>query len=183
MQTLKGACVFAQSGGPTSVINASFYGMAKAALNNPNITRVLGAAHGIKGILNDILYDIGKEDEYELSLLLNTPSSALGSCRYKIADPDKDDRDYKRILEIFKKYDIRYFFYNGGNDSMDTDKISRFMASSGYECRVIGIPRPTATFSAPTTARLRRRGPLYSHLLHGNCPGCQGLRLWHRDHC
>jgi 6-phosphofructokinase 1 len=142
MQTLKGACVFAQSGGPTSVINASFYGMAKAALNNPNITRVLGAAHGIKGILNDILYDIGKEDEYELSLLLNTPSSALGSCRYKIADPDKDDRDYKRILEIFKKYDIRYFFYNGGNDSMDTcDKVSRFMASSGYECRVIGIPK------------------------------------------
>ena len=73
---------------------------------------------------------------------MNTPSSELGSCRYKMADPDKDDTDYKRILEIFKKYDVRYFFYNGGNDSMDTcDKISRFMEKSGYECRVMGVPK------------------------------------------
>ena len=75
-------------------------------------------------------------------LLRYTPSSALGSCRYKLADPDVDDTDYKRILEIFKKYDIRYFFYNGGNDSMDTcAKISRYMAKVGYECRVIGVPK------------------------------------------
>jgi 6-phosphofructokinase 1 len=142
MNNLKGACVFAQSGGPTSVINASFYGAAIAALDSPDITRVLGAAHGIKGILNDNLYDIGLEDRHELEYLVNTPSSALGSCRYKIADPDKDDRDYKRILEIFKKYNIRYFFYNGGNDSMDTcDKVSRFMAGSGWDCRVMGIPK------------------------------------------
>lgn len=85
---------------------------------------------------------MGEEEEYELKLLLNTPSSELGSCRYKMADPAVDDSDYKRILEIFKKYDIRYFFYNGGNDSMDTcNKISRYMEMVGYDCRVIGVPK------------------------------------------
>lgn len=139
---LKGACVFGQSGGPTAVINASAYGVIKAALDAPEITKVYGAAHGITGVLNDTLYDMGQEDAHELELLLNTPSSELGSCRYKIADPDKDDKDFKRILEIFKKYNIRYFFYNGGNDSMDTcNKVSRFMEKSGYECRVMGIPK------------------------------------------
>ena len=142
MSQLKGACVIGQSGGPTSVINASAYGVIRTALDNPNITAVYGAAHGIKGVLNDELYDMGKEDAHELELLLNTPSSELGSCRYKIADPDVDDTDYKRILEIFRKYNIRYFFYNGGNDSMDTcAKVSRFMAKSGYECRVMGVPK------------------------------------------
>ena len=142
MSELKGACVIGQSGGPTSVINSSVLGALETALDNPAITRVFGMAHGIKGLLNDELYDIDKEDRDELALLRYTPSSALGSCRYKLADPDVDDTDYKRILEIFKKYDIRYFFYNGGNDSMDTcDKISRYMSKSGYECRVIGVPK------------------------------------------
>ena len=142
MSQLKGACIIGQSGGPTSVINASAYGVIRTALDNPNITAVYGAAHGIKGVLNDRLYDMSQEDAHELELLLNTPSSELGSCRYKIADPDVDDTDYKRILEIFKKYDVRYFFYNGGNDSMDTcSKVSRFMATSGYECRVMGGPK------------------------------------------
>lgn len=142
MSQLKGACVIGQSGGPTSVINASAYGVIRTALDCEDITAVYGAAHGIKGVLNDQLYDMGKEDAHELELLLNTPSSELGSCRYKIADPDEDDTDYQRILEIFKKYNIRYFFYNGGNDSMDTcSKISRFMAKSGYECRVMGVPK------------------------------------------
>lgn len=142
MSQLKGACVIGQSGGPTSVINASAYGVIRTALDCEDITAVYGAAHGIKGVLNDQLYDMGEEDAHELELLLNTPSSELGSCRYKIADPDADDTDYQRILEIFKKYNIRYFFYNGGNDSMDTcSKISRFMAKSGYECRVMGVPK------------------------------------------
>ena len=142
MSELKGACIFGQSGGPTSVINASAYGVISAALNNPNITRVLGAEHGIKGVLNDRLFDMSQEDPAELELLKYTPSSALGSCRYKMADPDVDDTDYKRILEIFKKYDVRYFFYNGGNDSMDTcNKISKYMQKVGYECRVMGVPK------------------------------------------
>ena len=142
MSELKGACIFGQSGGPTSVINASAYGVIATALKNPSITRVLGAEHGIKGVLNDRLFDMGQEDPAELELLKYTPSSALGSCRYKMADPDVDDTDYKRILEIFKKYDVRYFFYNGGNDSMDTcNKISKYMQKVGYECRIMGVPK------------------------------------------
>ncbi len=142
MNQLKGSCIIGQSGGPTSVINASAYGVIRTALDNENITAVYGAEHGIKGVLNDRLIDMSKEDADELELLLYTPSSALGSCRYKIADPDKDDTDYKRILEIFKKYDVRYFFYNGGNDSMDTcNKISKYMQKVGYECRVMGVPK------------------------------------------
>ena len=72
----------------------------------------------------------------------NTPSSALGSVRYKLKDASVDDKDYKRLLEVFKKYNVRYFFYNGGNDSMDTcNKISKYMAKSGYEMNVIGVPK------------------------------------------
>ena len=139
---LRGACVLGQSGGPTSVINASAYGVIRAALDNPAITKVYGAAHGIKGILNDELYDMGQEDREELTRMLYTPSSLLGSCRYKLKDSAADDTDYKRILEIFKKYDVRYFFYIGGNDSMDTcNKISQYMHKVGYECRIMGVPK------------------------------------------
>ncbi len=139
---LKGACIIGQSGGPTSVINASAYGVISTALKNPSITAVYGAEHGITGVHNDRLFDMSQEDASELENLLYTPSSALGSCRYKIADPDVDDTDYKRILEIFRKYDVRYFFYNGGNDSMDTcNKISKYMQKVGYECRVMGVPK------------------------------------------
>ncbi|MDO4867061.1 MAG: 6-phosphofructokinase [Clostridia bacterium] len=142
MSQLKGACIIGQSGGPSAVINASAYGAIKTALECEDITQVLGALHGIKGVLDDDLIDMGKEDPAELSYMKYTPSSALGSCRYKLADPDVDDTDYKRILEIFKKYNVRYFFYNGGNDSMDTcNKISKFMLKNGYECRVMGIPK------------------------------------------
>ena len=141
-EKLIGSCIFGQSGGPTAVINASAYGVIRAALDAEEITKVYGAAHGIRGVLDDKLYIMDEEDPAELKLLLNTPSSELGSCRYKIADPEKDDTDYKRILEIFKKYNVRYFFYNGGNDSMDTcNKISRYMESVGYECRVMGVPK------------------------------------------
>ena len=141
-EKLVGACIFGQSGGPTAVINASAYGVIKTALEADAITKVYGAAHGIKGVLDDKLYIMDEEEPEELAYLLHTPSSELGSCRYKIADPEVDDTDYKRILEIFKKYDVRYFFYNGGNDSMDTcNKISRYMESVGYECRVMGVPK------------------------------------------
>ena len=142
MKELKGACIIGQSGGPTSVINASAYGVIRTALDSDVITNVYGAEHGIKGVLNDRLFDMSKEDAGELELLKYTPSSALGSCRYKMKDPDEDDTDYKRILEVFKKHDVRYFFYNGGNDSKDTcNEISKFMQKSGYECRVMGVPK------------------------------------------
>ena len=139
---LIGAAIIGQSGGPSAVINASCYGVIKTALESEYITKVYGANHGITGVLNDRLMIMDEEDPKELEKMLYTPSSALGSCRYKIADPDVDDTDFKRILEIFKKYNVRYFFYNGGNDSMDTcNKISRYMAKVGYECRVFGVPK------------------------------------------
>ena len=142
MSALKGACIIGQSGGPTSVINASAYGCIKTALENENITAVYGACNGIKGVLEDRLIDMGKEDPAELAFMKYTPSSVLGSCRYMLKDLDVDDSDYKRILEIFKKYNVRYFFYNGGNDSMDTcNKISKFMLENDWECRVVGIPK------------------------------------------
>ncbi len=142
MSELKGAAIFGQSGGPTSVINASAAGVFQEALKQGTITAVYGAAHGIKGILDEKFYDISKEDTQELDLMKTTPSSALGSVRYKLKKAEDDDTDYKRLLEVFKKYDIRYFFYNGGNDSMDTcNKISKYMQKSGYECRVMGVPK------------------------------------------
>ncbi len=142
MSKLQGACMFGQSGGPTAVINASAAGVIQEALKHNCITDVYGAAHGIKGILDEKFYDMKKEDPYELELLKTTPSSALGSVRYKLKKAEEDETDYKKILEVFKKYNIRYFFYNGGNDSMDTcNKISKYLQKTGHECMVMGIPK------------------------------------------
>ena len=126
MEKLVGACMFGQSGGPTSVINSSAAGVFLEAMKHDCITEIYGAAHGIRGILEEEFYDMRKEDPEELKLLKNTPSSALGSVRYKLKAAKVDETDYKRLLEVFKKYNIRYFFYNGGNDSMDTcNKVSK----------------------------------------------------------
>lgn len=143
MTKLIGNLVFGQSGGPTSVINSSAAGVFLEALDHPDrIPRVFGMRHGIEGVLNDDLLDISKEDRAELELLCGTPSSILGTCRYKLADPAVDDSDYRRILEVFRRHDIRYFFYNGGNDSMDTClKVSQYLKDHDFECRVIGIPK------------------------------------------
>lgn len=142
MKNLKGRCVFAQSGGPTTVINASIAGGLLEALENESVTGVLCAHHGIKGVLDEDFFDISLEDKAELEALKHTPASAFGSVRYKLKNPAEDNTDYRRILQVFKKYDVRYFFYNGGNDSMDTcDKISKYMQKSGYDVNVIGIPK------------------------------------------
>ena len=103
---------------------------------------VLAAEYGIRGILDDRLFDCSLESPQELELLKNTPASELGTCRYRLKDVQQDDTDYVRILEAFKKHNVRYFFYNGGNDSMDTcNKISKYMQKVGYECRIIGMPK------------------------------------------
>lgn len=142
MANLKGVCLIGQSGGPTSAINASVYGVISAAKKCADIEGIYGAANGILGILNEKFYDLNKEDQSELDLLPQTPSSILGSCRYKLKSPEADITDYERILEVFKKYNIRYFFYVGGNDSMDTcNKISKFLQSRKYNCRVMGVPK------------------------------------------
>ena len=142
MEHLKGACLIGQSGGPTSAINATVYGIIKQAKKSADIEGIYGAANGILGILNENFYDLRQEDEAELDLLPQTPSSILGSCRYKLKSPEDDITDYLRILEVFKKFNIRYFFYVGGNDSMDTcNKISKFLQSRQYNCRVMGCPK------------------------------------------
>lgn len=142
MEQLKGALLFGQSGGPTAVINASALGVFEEAAKHDCVTKIYGASHGIKGILFDELFDINQEDSEELKLLRNTPSSVLGSVRYKLKPPEEDDSDYRRILEVFTKYDIRYFLYNGGNDSMDTCyKIGKYLTDHNYPCRIIGVPK------------------------------------------
>ncbi len=143
MTKLIGNLVFGQSGGPTSVINSSAAGVFLEALAHPDVIQnIYGMRHGIEGILRDELFDIGREDRKELEYLMGTPSSILGTCRYKIASPDKDETDLRRIHEVLAKRNIRYFFYNGGNDSMDTClKVKRYLEAKEYECRVIGIPK------------------------------------------
>jgi 6-phosphofructokinase 1 len=135
---LKGNLVVAQSGGPTAVINASVAGVAEEAFKHADvITGVYGSLHGIEGILYEELIDLGQEDRATIHRLVETPSAALGSCRHKLTEAD-----YERILEVFRAHNIRYFFYIGGNDSMDTaNRVWRLGAETGYEVRAIGIPK------------------------------------------
>ena len=137
-----GACLIGQSGGPTAVINASLAGAVITALDNPNITNVYGALHGIQGILDETFVDFSLEDKKEIELLKYTPSSALGSVRFFLDDFEKNPNVYEEILKVFKKYNIRYFFYIGGNDSMDSCmKINKYFKFVGYDCIVNGIPK------------------------------------------
>ena len=140
---MKKNVIVGQSGGPTAVINASLAGVYKTA-KDMGADTIYGMRYGIQGLLEKKIVDLGEKirNDMDVELLKRTPASFLGSCRYKIADPELDDTDYKRILEVFKKHDVRYFFYNGGNDSMDTcNKINQYMQSVGYECRVMGVPK------------------------------------------
>jgi len=143
MDTVKGNCVLAQSGGPTTVINASICGAVQEAMRHPDVFGgIYGSYNGILGILEERLFDLGKEPTANIEALKMTPAAALGSCRYKLKDLDRSRADYQRILEVFKAHNIRFFFYAGGNDSMDTaDKISKLAAETGYEMLAVGIPK------------------------------------------
>lgn len=135
---LRGNCVVAQSGGPTAVINNSLGGVIESALSHDAINEVYGARHGIQGILKEDFCDLRREDPASIQGLRFTPGAALGSCRYQL----KRQEDYEQLLDIFRRYDIRYFFYIGGNDSMDTAaKVNRLALEEGYDLRVIGIPK------------------------------------------
>jgi len=141
MGRLVGNAAVAQSGGPTAVINASAAGVIQAALA-ADIPHVLGAHNGILGVLREQLFDLGQEDPADIEGLRRTPSAALGSCRYKLKGLQDSRADYERILEVFRAHDVRYFFYIGGNDSMDTaDKLGTLARETGYELRVMGIPK------------------------------------------
>ncbi len=136
--SLKGNSIVAQSGGPTAVINASARGVIEEAFKHSQIEGVYAAYDGILGVLNDEIFDMSKEDPEVIKGLSSTPASALGSCRHKV----KTDEDVQKILEVFKKHNIRYFFYIGGNDSQDTaDKVKKLAEKEGYEMRVMGVPK------------------------------------------
>ncbi len=143
MSRIRGKAVVAQSGGPTAVINASVAGVVETALANESVfTAVYGSYNGILGVLKEELFDLGKEDPRQIALLRRSPGAALGSCRYKLKDLETNRADYERILEVFRAHDIRYFFYAGGNDSMDTaDKLAHLAAEVGYELIVVGVPK------------------------------------------
>lgn len=131
-----------QSGGPTAVINASLYGVVKAALASPEIDHVYGMVNGIEGMLQDHTIDLGESlSETELELLKLTPAAYLGSCRYKLPE-SLTDAFYETIFDKFHRMKIGYFLYIGGNDSMDTvSKLSRYAEHIGSSIRVIGEPK------------------------------------------
>ena len=143
MSTLHGNAVVAQSGGPTAVINSSACGVIEEALRHREVIGDLyGANNGILGIVQEDLFDLGAESADAIALLRATPASAIGSCRYKLGDLGKDQGKYERLLAVFAAHNIRYFFYIGGNDSMDTaDKVNRLATRQGYELRVMGIAK------------------------------------------
>ncbi len=143
MATLNGNCVLALSGGPTTVINSCICGAVQEAMKHPEtITGIFGSDNGILGILQERMFDLQQEPTANIEGLKSTPAAALGSCRYKLRDLTKSKEDYERILEVFKAHNIRYFFYAGGNDSMDTcDKVCRLAKEQGYDLIAVGIAK------------------------------------------
>ena len=134
----------AQSGGPTCAINASLVGVFRESLKEPTIDAIFGSINGVEGIIHDHLIDLKTMilTNEDMELLRQTPSTVLGSCRYKLPDWQEDDAVYQQIVHCLKRRQIGAFFYIGGNDSMDTcNKISKYMQKVGYECRVMGVPK------------------------------------------
>ena len=134
---------YAQSGGVTSVINASACGLIETAKKYPNkINRVYAGRNGIIGALTEDLIDTSLETDEAIAALRHTPSGAFGSCRYKLKNFEENQAEYQRLIDVFKAHDIGYFFYNGGGDSQDTtNKLSQISASLGHDLRCIGIPK------------------------------------------
>ncbi len=134
----------AQSGGPTCAINASLAGVFREAIKIPKIDAVFGSINGIEGMIRDHLVDLKTmlRSDWDLELLRQTPSTVLGSCRYKLPDWHEDDSVYQQIVETLKRRKIGAFFYIGGNDSMDTVyKLSAYLKEIGESICVIGIPK------------------------------------------
>lgn len=131
-----------QSGGPTSVINASLAGVIKKGIESRKIGEILGTVNGIEGILNDNIISLDDFTPERIALLKQTPSSYLGSCRKKLPDSENGEDIYKKIFDTFKKHNVGYFLYIGGNDSMDTvKKLSAYAADKNIDIQVIGVPK------------------------------------------
>ena len=147
MEILRGNAVVGQSGGPTAAINATLAGVIRGAAEAKEqgiINTLFGMRNGIEGFLSENLVNLTElfSDEEKISTLELTPAAALGSCRKKMKSPEDDPETYEKLIRIFKKYNIRYFFYIGGNDSMDTVlKLSKYATAQDYEMRVVGVPK------------------------------------------
>ncbi len=134
---IRGNAIIGQSGGPTSVINSSLAGVITAAKGSGLISGVFGMNYGIEGLMNEWIFDLGAQPPEIVQGLRRTPSSALGSSRHKLKE-----EDFPRILSVLEKYDIRYFFLIGGNDTMDTiHRVEAWCRDKGYELTGIGIPK------------------------------------------
>lgn len=127
----------AHGGGPTAVINSSLCGLIRAAKESGQVGKIFAARYGAEGILKNDLIELSNAPEKMIALLMNTPASAIGSCRRKLSEAD-----FPAVMDCLKKNDIRAFFYNGGNDSMDTcSKINQLSLKEGLDIRVVGIPK------------------------------------------
>ena len=135
-------CIIAQSGGPTSVINSSVVGLLKANKDLGSFNKVFAGLNGIEGILNGNIIELSSFSEEEINNFKYTPSSGLGSCRYKMKKLEESTEEYDKLLEILKSNNIKAFFYVGGNDSMDTTaKLSAYAKKTGIDVKFIGIPK------------------------------------------
>ncbi|MPQ43229.1 6-phosphofructokinase [Clostridium tarantellae] len=135
-------CIIAQSGGPTSVINASVYGLVKENERLKIYDNVYGGLNGIQGILEKKIINLSKMSSEQLEIFKNSPSSGLGSCRYKLKNYIENKEEYLKLIEILVSLDIKAFFYVGGNDSMDTTaKLSAFAKEKNIDIKFIGIPK------------------------------------------
>ena len=133
---------YAQSGGVSAVINASACGVIETALRSRHINRIYAGRHGIIGALTEDLIDVNRESAATIRALRHTPAGAFGSARFKLKGIDENRAEYERLIEVFRAHDIGYFFYNGGNDSMDTAlKVSQIGASLGYPITCVGVPK------------------------------------------
>lgn len=135
-------CVIAQSGGPTSVINSSVMGLLSKNNEIRYFDTVYAGINGIEGILKEDFFDLNQLSEEEIQRIKNTPSAALGSCRYKLKNYEDSKEEYKKLFEIFEKYEIKAFFYAGGNDSQDTvRKLAAYAKEKNIDMNFIGIPK------------------------------------------
>ena len=134
--------IYAQSGGVTSVINATASAVIEASRKSKKINKLYAGKDGIIGILNEDLIDTSLENSSDIKKLMHTPGGAFGSCRHKLKDVNQSKREYERLINVFKAHDIGYFFYNGGGDSQDTsNKIAQYTKDAGFPVTCIGIPK------------------------------------------
>ena len=143
MKEVRGNVIVGQSGGPTAVINSSLAGVYKTAKDR-GAKKVFGMLHGIQGLLEERYVDLSEhiKNDLDIELLKRTPSAYLGSCRYKLPEICEDQEIYKKIFSILDKLEVEYFFYIGGNDSMDTiKKLSDYSILNGSRIRFMGVPK------------------------------------------